>query len=455
MNILGCDTVKRSAVNMNHQIQEYHGIALSPPPPSTLQECSIYRLDQLSKIKSFPFQHTENMTLSSTTDTIAELQKLTTKHPPSKITTILDVTTVACGRDYKSALAISKTLKGVNVIIGTSPCSSTPKVSSSTTPTPAEEEHPDKIIAPSTKMKDVETSQVDIEFMEKELLYGIDDSCIDPTVKTDDDGVKEDGSTNKVKAGFIGQIKISSKFRPPELRELKACAVVQATTKAPLLVAEATPTKHALQILDAIQSCGGILSKTILGHMDMYTSEAEQSKNYDFIKQTLDRGVTICFDRYSLGSGGILFDPNQIFPSVKNVVDCIWHLLQENPTYICQLVLSPGIVMKLQFEKYGGVGYKILQEYLLPRLRAKGVTEEQIDTMLVENPQKLLAWWKQPPPPVKAKEYVPCDICHKMFEPILGTYYTKYTFTYCDTKCLRKHRLNGFKDPPKRPQTAS
>ncbi|GAB9476788.1 Formin-homology 2 domain-containing protein, partial [Globisporangium polare] len=37
-----------------------------------------------------------------------------------------------------------------------------------------------------------------------------------------------------------------------------------------------------------------------------------------------------------------------------------------------------------------------------------------------------------------------CSICKRDFEPIVGEYFTKFAFTYCGSKCLRKHSRQGF-----------
>jgi hypothetical protein len=58
----------------------------------------------------------------------------------------------------------------------------------------------------------------------------------------------------------------------------------------------------------------------------------------------------------------------------------------------------------------------------------------------------LLCWWTSPPPLERPKEYLPCSVCKRMFEPILGEYYSKYRYTYCGTTCLREHRKMGFKE---------
>ena len=393
-----CDSSKRSKLPMAAMALASTSTTSSPPQGTITMET-------LAAVKAHPFHHVENMTLSSRNDATAELQKCN-----KNIGTILDVTTVAGGRDIEAARALSQTL-GIHVVLGTS-CQSSNNNNHDT-----------------SSNAEVEASQQDIEAMEQELLYGIELSQSQS---------ESQSSTNvPICAGFIGPVEISSQFAPSELRELKAAAVVQKLTNAPLMVAEATPTKHALQILDHIVACDGRLSRTIVSHTDHYVQDSS------FLQQILQRGAILCFDRFSISSA--CFDPDPLFPTIRQVVDCIDNLLQVNPNYIHQLVLSSGVCMKLQYCKYGGMGFGALHDYLIPRLLAKGMTPAQIQIMTHTNPQRLLQWWKPPPPKQVPKEYIPCSVCKKMFEPILGEYYTKYTFTYCGTDCLRKHRQMKFK----------
>ena len=149
--------------------------------------------------------------------------------------------------------------------------------------------------------------------MEQELLYGMQDS-------------------NGVCAGFIGEIEISQHLTVAELRQLKAAAVVQKMTNAPLIVAETTPSRHAPKLLDVIAACDGELSRTVLSHMDMYTHDVP------FLQSLLERGVTLCMDRFTISAA--CFDPDQIYPTIAQVVDAIHGLLKLNPEYCRQIVLS-------------------------------------------------------------------------------------------------------------------
>jgi phosphotriesterase-related protein len=60
--------------------------------------------------------------------------------------------------------------------------------------------------------------------------------------------------------------------------------------------------------------------------------------------------------------------------------------------YASQIVLSNEIAWKISLRKYGGYGYAHVLENIGPDLRFYGVTEEQLNTMLVENPKRLLSF---------------------------------------------------------------
>jgi predicted metal-dependent phosphotriesterase family hydrolase len=54
------------------------------------------------------------------------------------------------------------------------------------------------------------------------------------------------------------------------------------------------------------------------------------------------------------------------------------------------IFLSQDVCNDSQLTHYGGNGYAFLAETFLPRLRAAGVSEAEIETMTVGNPRRLL-----------------------------------------------------------------
>ena len=51
--------------------------------------------------------------------------------------------------------------------------------------------------------------------------------------------------------------------------------------------------------------------------------------------------------------------------------------------------MSQDVCGRAQLKKYGGTGYSFTMEKFLPELRSRGVSEEHIQMMMVENPHRI------------------------------------------------------------------
>lgn len=391
------------------------------------------KLENLSSIRLHPFDHFENMNLASENVAFEELQNLANSlrtDDEDSLLTILDMTTAANGRDHKACQRIANRLR-IHILVGT-------------TCLTAGENNQEANATVDSRSRDMELLQRNIEHMERELKFGIG-----TTSEDDYKNLTSNNNNDVVRSSFCGPATISKDFTASERRELQAFAAVQGATKAPLIVVPSSLSAVST-LLDFIQNSGGALEKTVVARIDKLVHQCAAETNSETAmtmlrEQVLQRGVTVCFDQFSLKSA--CFDFDQVYPSITTVVDLVSALLRANPSYIHQMVIGCGIVMKLQYKKYGGSGYPIVMDELVPRLMKRGgLTNEQIDMMLSHNPVRLLQWWRPPPVPEKPKSYLTCSICNIDFEPVLGEYFTKYAFIYCGTKCLRKHRKLGFKE---------
>ena len=60
--------------------------------------------------------------------------------------------------------------------------------------------------------------------------------------------------------------------------------------------------------------------------------------------------------------------------------------------YVSQIVLGTDRCRLSHLHYYGGEGYDHVLVKCVPLMKAEGVTDEQIRTMMVENPRRLLAF---------------------------------------------------------------
>lgn len=112
-------------------------------------------------------------------------------------------------------------------------------------------------------------------------------------------------------------------------------------------------------------------NRIVIGHMDL-------SGDLNIIREVIKTGVTVGFD--TIGK-------NNYFPD-DTKADFLIELEKEG---LCDhIILSMDITRKSNFSAKGGIGYTYLFNEFLPLLRSKGMKEETINQMLVENPKRLI-----------------------------------------------------------------
>ncbi|MDR8257841.1 phosphotriesterase-related protein, partial [Acinetobacter baumannii] len=57
--------------------------------------------------------------------------------------------------------------------------------------------------------------------------------------------------------------------------------------------------------------------------------------------------------------------------------------------YIQQILLSQDVFLKTMLTRYGGHGYGYILKHFVPRLRRHGVSGEQLETLMIGNPQRV------------------------------------------------------------------
>jgi len=215
----------------------------------------------------------------------------------------------------------------------------------------------------------------------------VEELC-DIMVKELVEGIADTG----VKAGVIGECGCSQvPYHLLEKKVLQAAARAQAKTGSAYTIHPALidvekrvgSVKVAETYLDLIEKEGADLSKFYLSHADRTCIDL------DYHRRLLDRGITLGYD--CLGKGDF-FDSAFIGAGGRSDgqrVETIIQLCREG--YDRQLVLSQDVFSKTTLRRFGGMGYAHILENIIPTLRGEGVSDEQINHMLVENPKRLLA----------------------------------------------------------------
>lgn len=190
------------------------------------------------------------------------------------------------------------------------------------------------------------------------------------------DGVGNTG----IRAGFIGEIGISENFTTNEEKVLRAAARAQQAAGVMLSVHLPGWHRHGHRVLDVIEEEGGMLSRTVLDHMN--PSGFDQAYQIGLA----ERGAYLEYDM--IGMDYFFADQEAQCTSPAEDANAIVGLI--NAGFLNHILLSQDVFLKTMLTEFGGNGYAYILRHFVPRLRRHGVREEAITRMLVDNPRAVL-----------------------------------------------------------------
>jgi phosphotriesterase-related protein len=117
-------------------------------------------------------------------------------------------------------------------------------------------------------------------------------------------------------------------------------------------------------------------ARVVIGHADSYPS-------LDHYLAIVGRGASVEFDFL-----GMSFTPQERHGEGR-IIELLCELLARG--HVERVLLSQDVCHNSQLKRYDGNGYVYLAETFLPRLRAAGVSDEEIETMTVANPRRILS----------------------------------------------------------------
>jgi phosphotriesterase-related protein len=201
------------------------------------------------------------------------------------------------------------------------------------------------------------------------------DDVADEIVREAQDGVDGTG----VRIGLIGEIGVSGEFTAEEQKSLRGAARAQARTELPLMVHLPAWYRHAQRVLDIVAEEGGDVRQTVLCHMN------PSGDDIGYQTGVAERGAFIEYDM--IGMDYWYADQGVQCPSDEDNARAIKRLIDLG--FVRSLLLSQDVFLKMMLTRHGGFGYAYVLRHFVPRLRRHGVTDEQIRTMLVDNPRRV------------------------------------------------------------------
>ena len=197
------------------------------------------------------------------------------------------------------------------------------------------------------------------------------DDLADELVGESLDGVGETG----IRPGIIGEIGTDKPW-VSALEERVHRAVARASVRTGLAIStHAVMSAVGLAQLHIFEEERADLSRVVIGHADSYPV-------LDHYLEIVRRGANLEFDFL-----GMSFTPIERHGE-QRIVELLCELLARG--HADRILLSQDVCHDSQLTRYGGHGFAYLAGTFLPRLRAAGVSDDEIETMTVSNPRRLL-----------------------------------------------------------------
>ena len=177
-----------------------------------------------------------------------------------------------------------------------------------------------------------------------------------------------------IRPGIIGEIGTERRFiTPAQERVFRAVARAHLQTGAPI----STHTTHwgelALEQLALLVEEGVDPRHVIIGHLG-------DRRNISMLLPIAERGAFLGIDNIGY------HDYQREERRAQNVIDLI------EAGFRSQVLLSMDIATLNDLHSYGGKGFDYLLLKFIPLLRELGATDEDVQSLLVENPQRALAF---------------------------------------------------------------
>ncbi|CAH0389406.1 unnamed protein product [Bemisia tabaci] len=187
---------------------------------------------------------------------------------------------------------------------------------------------------------------------------------------------------NTIKCGFIGEVGSSWPISDFEKRVIVATAQVQAALKCPVTFHPDRNPKAPFEIIRIFLEAGGKVDKTVMSHLDRTLHKNEDLLEFAGLK-------TYCqFDLFGNECSFYQLAPEQDMPSDGQRINKVMALIEEGRGD--RILLSHDIHTKHRLVSFGGHGYAHILNNVVPKMKIRGISQEMIDNILMENPKRWL-----------------------------------------------------------------
>lgn len=256
--------------------------------------------------------------------------------------TITDVTPINIGRNPSGLVHIAQA-SGINVIMGTS-------------------YYTEQSYHPQMHLDSRTEDNIADEFI-RDITTGVNGIC----------------------AGIIGEIGCSWPLTKNEQKVLRAAAMAQQETGAAISIHVGPNVGSPFGIAGVLKDAGADLSRVIMGHITRAIPITAGGTR----RKLAETGCYLEYDMFGQEEALPKLTPYHMATDIMRINQII-KLITEG--CLNQILISHDVCQKIYLSRYGGSGYTYILKTIIPIMRSKGISEEQIYTITVENPKRVLTF---------------------------------------------------------------
>ncbi len=185
----------------------------------------------------------------------------------------------------------------------------------------------------------------------------------------------------QIRAGIIGELGNTHPLSDNEHKALRAGAAAQRRTGAPVLIHPGFHPNALDPIMRVLTGASADPGRVIMGHLDHIGDRAA-------ILDLASSGCYLEWDTFGFEDSSLEAALNCPIPNDDERLDELEWLAEAG--YLDRLLVAHDVCTQSRHSNHGGKTFDHFITALVPRLRARGWSEGEISTVLVDNPARIL-----------------------------------------------------------------
>ncbi|XP_030016999.1 N-acetyltaurine hydrolase [Sphaeramia orbicularis] len=187
-----------------------------------------------------------------------------------------------------------------------------------------------------------------------------------------------------IRCGVIGEIGTGWPITDSEKKVLKATAHAQAQLGCPVIIHPGRDPAAPAEVVRILQEAGGDIRKTVMSHLDR--TIFDNGELLEFAKL----GSYLEYDLFGVEMLNYSYNLSVDMPSDSQRVQALAFLVKEG--YEDRIVIAHDIHTKNRLTKFGGHGYSHILKNIVPKMLRRGISQHQVDKILIDNPKEWLTF---------------------------------------------------------------